>query len=116
MEKSGKGAVSAPDRRHGQQEGAGIIGEFGDLDIQANRVRLIESMILDRIIAPLYRDANGFEAALMMLPRSTVNKVVATHGELYEAHRQSASLVLQGFKSRYVPECDFEAIDAPGQG
>ncbi len=85
-----------------EQESCSIIGEFGDLTFEANRVAYIEAMILSRVIPPLDGESDRLEFAFMKLPRSTMNELIATQRKLYEAFRQDATIVLETLKHRYI--------------
>jgi hypothetical protein len=87
---------------HTEQESGSVIGEFGDLTFEANRVAYIEAMILDRVIPAMDGEPNRLEAAFMKLPRRTMNDLIATQGKLYEEFRQDAAIVLETLKRRYI--------------
>jgi len=105
----GLGIENGADLRH---ENCGVILQFGDLDIEANRVRLVEAMILDRVLPGADADASRLEAAVFDLPRSTVDKLIATRSKLFEEHRQSVTLLLEGFQNGEVREGTPETGDA----
>ena len=87
---------------HTEQESGSVIGEFGDLAFEENRVAYIEAMILDRVIPPMDGEPNRLEFAFMKLPRRTMNELIATQRKLYEAFRQDAAIVLETLKRRYI--------------
>lgn len=90
------------DLAHTEQECGSVIGEFGDLTFEENRVAYIEAMILDRVIPPMDGDTNRLESAFMKLPRRTMDELIATQRKLYEAFRQDAAIVLDKLKRRYI--------------
>jgi hypothetical protein len=109
------GSSTLEDGAHLQQEGGSVIGEFGDLDIEANRIALIEAMILDRVIPPFDGQRHRLEIAFMSLPSRAMHKVIATLAKLHEAHRECASLVLEEMKRRYIPQSGTETSDTHSQ-
>ena len=82
-------------------EDGSIILEFGDLDVEANRVAFVEAMILDRVLPVFNGEGHRLETVFMSLPRGTMNKVIATRAKLYEAFREKATLLLEGFQRNY---------------
>lgn len=90
------------DLAHTEQESGSVIGEFGDLTFEANRVAYIEAMILDRVLPMQDVNTGSLEAAFMMLQRGTMNKLITTRGKLYESFRQDAAIVLETLKRRYI--------------
>jgi hypothetical protein len=87
---------------HTGQESGSVIGQFGDLNFEANRVAYIEAMILDRVLPMQDVNTGSLEAAFMMLQRGTMNKLIATQGKLYEAFREEAAVVRNTLKHRYI--------------
>jgi hypothetical protein len=94
-----------------QYESCGIILEFGDLSVEKNRIRLLEAMILDRVLPGAHRNANRLEVAMFKLPRRTVNELMTTRAKLFEAHHESAAIVLKGMQRRYVSKGYLQASD-----
>lgn len=79
-----------------------VATEFGDLDIEANRIRFIEAMILDRIIPPLNGQGHRLEVAFMGLPSDTMRKVLETMTKLHEVHRKQACFILDEMQYHYL--------------
>lgn len=96
-----------------KQESGGVILEFGDLGVEANRIRLIEAMIIDRVLPGSHAYADRLEAAMFSLPRRTVDELMATRAKLFEAHHERATLLLKGFQERYIPKGDLQ-VGFPG--
>lgn len=90
--------------------------EFGDLDVEANRVSFVEAMILERVLPPF--DSNGYrlETAFMNLPGGTMYKVIATRAKLYEAFREKSSLLLERFQRSCIAQDSAEAGDTSFEG
>jgi hypothetical protein len=87
---------------HLDHEGGSVLGQFGDLTLEANRVAYIEAMILDRVIPLMDGKPGRLEAAFMKLPRRTMNELIATQRKLYEAFRKDAAVVSDDLKRRYI--------------
>jgi succinyl-CoA synthetase beta subunit len=102
IDRSGQAGVLRKNLTDTQQKRCSIVGEFGDLNIEAVRIAYVEAMILDHIIPGANANANRLESAFMNLPSSTMNKVIATRGKLYEAYRKNAALLLEGCNNFYV--------------
>lgn len=89
-----------------QHEGGSVILEFGDLDIERNRIALVEAMVFDRVLPGDDSDVGGLEVAFMKLPRSAMRKVVTTAAQMAVAHSERAALLLKGFEARNVAQGD----------
>lgn len=102
----------AKDATNLQHEGSDIIAEFGDLNIECVRVGYIEAMIFGRVVPGGNTYSEGLESAFMRLPRGTMNKVIATRGELYKTFRQNAAFLLEGMETRDTTQRAPETLDA----
>ncbi|GEM_PF-2604473 len=105
------GVLSSKNHDDREHECQRVVLEFGDLSCEANRIRLIEAMVLDRVIPGGDPDSHRLEAAFMMLPRGSMNEVIATAGKLNEAFRERAAFVLKGFQDLYVAQGNLQARD-----
>jgi hypothetical protein len=65
------------DLANAEQESCSVIGEFGDLTFEENRIAYIEAMILGRVIPPLDDESDRLEFAFMKLPCRTMNELIA---------------------------------------
>ena len=86
-----------------EEESRRLILQFGDLSVEANRVSLIEAMLLNHILPALDPDSHGLESALFYLPRGTMNQLIATRAKLNEAFSKRAALLLKGFQDGNIP-------------
>jgi len=99
------------DRDDAVHECGSIVGKFGDLDLKANRIRYVQARMLNYVFPSSNGDEFDFEAAFWALPKSTMDKVVATTAQLSEAFSQSRALLLKSFEARDVPERHPETRD-----
>jgi hypothetical protein len=97
-------ASRAEQRSHAKHIRGSVIRQFGDLSIEANRVRYIEAVILDSVLPGPKSDICSLESAIAMLDSGTVNKLVTTFGELQKAHSKKAAILLEGFKNRNISQ------------
>jgi len=96
---------------HFQQKSSSIVLEFGDLTVEENRIAYIKAMILDGVIPSFDGEAKRLESTIFNLPRSTMDKVIATRTKLYEAHRKRSSILLKRFQRRYVSQSILKILD-----
>jgi len=99
------------DCENAREEACRVVLQFGDLGCESNRIRLIEAMIADLILPGDHDNAHRLEAAIVQLPRRTMNEVIATRAKLGEAQRKRTALVLEAFQLAYVSHHCLEAGD-----
>ena len=104
---------SASDLPH---ESDNILVQFGDLSIEANCVALIEAMILGRVLPGDHRESDRLVAAVVKLPRGTMNKFIATYAQFHKTYSESAALLLKGFQDFYLTQSGAEASHTLFQG
>jgi hypothetical protein len=76
------------------------LAEFGDLDLEHNRVAYLNALVLDRVIPGANAYGHRLEATLFQIDRGIVNKLVATAAKLTKAHCERAAVMLERVKRR----------------
>ena len=87
-----------------KHKGEGIIGKFGDLSIENNRIAYVKAMVFADVFSDDDIKSSRLEPSLGSLPSGTMREVIATFEKLHKARSEKTALLLKGFQDRYVAQ------------
>lgn len=82
----------------------GLFLQFGDLAVEENRARVVDAMILDRVLPASDGYADRLVYAMFELPHGAMNELIATMSKKAEAFSQRAAVLRKVMEDKYLSQ------------